>query len=128
MKVFKNKFCIVSAFVTGSTLKDNMNNHLKLMKFLDEGGFDYYHQVGIWDGKAELSLLIPNVTLNLARIFRKWFGQEAVIYGEDNCFFLLSAEKVLAATSEIEFENLTPGQDHSVLFTSHKDTKYIINF
>lgn len=124
MNMFDFDFLIVSAFTNNSPITTNLRKHDQLTKFLDDGGFDYYVQLGFYQNKPELSVIVFNINLKFSIFLLKSLNQDCVIFGTDHCFFLIDKNGVVFTTTE--FDDIT--SDHSIMFIDKTELKYKFKF
>ena len=81
----KDAFVIFSAFQSRLSHQDNMDNHKKVLRHLEDFGFKYKVVEGVYRGESELSILVPviNQVFDLATV-----EQLAHIYNQQSIFFV----------------------------------------
>ena len=81
----KDAFVIFSAFQSRLSHQDNMDNHKKVLRHLEDFGFKYKVVEGVYRGESELSILVPviNQVFDLATI-----EQLAHIYNQQSILFV----------------------------------------
>ena len=81
----KDAFVIFSVFQSRLSHQDNMDNHKKVLRHLEDFGFKYKVVEGVYRGESELSILVPviNQVFDLATI-----EQLAHIYNQQSILFV----------------------------------------
>ena len=81
----KDAFVIFSAFQSRLSHQDNMDNHKKVLRHLEDFGFKYKVVEGVYRGESELSILVPviNQVFDLATV-----EQLAHIYNQHSILFV----------------------------------------
>ena len=81
----KDAFVIFSVFQSGLSHQDNMDNHKKVLRHLEDFGFKYKVVEGVYRGESELSILVPviNQVFDLATV-----EQLAHIYNQHSILFV----------------------------------------
>ena len=81
----KDAFVIFSVFQSRLSKADNMDNHKKVLKHLENFGFKYKVVEGVYRGESELSILVPviNQVFDLATV-----EQLAHIYNQQSILFV----------------------------------------
>ena len=81
----KDAFVIFSVFQSRLSKADNMDNHKKVLKHLENFGFKYKVVEGVYRGESELSILVPviNQVFDLATV-----EQLAHIYNQHSILFV----------------------------------------
>jgi len=81
----KDAFVIFSAFQSRLSHQDNMDNHKKVLRHLEDFGFNYKVVEGVYRGESELSILVPviNQVFDLATV-----EQLAHIYNQQSILFV----------------------------------------
>ena len=80
----KDAFVIFSVFQSRLSHQDNMDNHKKVLRHLEDFGFKYKVVEGVYRGESELSILVPviNQVFDLATV-----EQLAHIYNQHSILF-----------------------------------------
>ena len=81
----KDAFVIFSVFQSRLSHQDNMGNHKKVLRHLEDFGFKYKVVEGVYRGESELSILVPviNQVFDLATV-----EQLAHIYNQHSILFV----------------------------------------
>jgi hypothetical protein len=81
----KDAFVIFSVFQSRLSHQDNMDNHKKVLRHLEDFGFKYKVVEGVYRGESELSILVPviNQVFDLATV-----EQLAHIYNQHSILFV----------------------------------------
>ena len=81
----KDAFVIFSVFQSRLSHRDNMDNHKKVLRHLEDFGFKYKVVEGVYRGESELSILVPviNQVFDLATV-----EQLAHIYNQQSILFV----------------------------------------
>ena len=81
----KDAFVIFSVFQSRLSHQDNMDNHKKVLRHLEDFGFKYKVVDGVYRGESELSILVPviNQVFDLATV-----EQLAHIYNQHSILFV----------------------------------------
>ena len=81
----KDAFVIFSVFQSRLSHQDNMDNHKKVLRHLENFGFKYKVVEGVYRGESELSILVPviNQVFDLATV-----EQLAHIYNQHSILFV----------------------------------------
>jgi hypothetical protein len=81
----KDAFVIFSVFQSRLSHRDNMDNHKKVLRHLEDFGFKYKVVEGVYRGESELSILVPviNQVFDLATV-----EQLAHIYNQHSILFV----------------------------------------
>ena len=75
---------ILSAFLGNRSYEDNQIFHWIMFDDLEKNGYRPIQSHGIWDFNYELCWKIPDIELKKLLIFAKKYGQESVIYANNN--------------------------------------------
>ena len=65
----KDAFVIFSVFQSRLSHQDNMDNHKKVLRHLEDFGFKYKVVEGVYRGESELSILVPALFIRISNPF-----------------------------------------------------------
>lgn len=100
--------------------------HTRFQEMLEKAGYDFFHQIGFWNGNAELSLLITHISKEVAHAYASYLNQEAFIFGQKvNGLWTYSLIYSCGITTELSVIVTDQiAQNHSVLFMGDREVKY----
>lgn len=76
------EYGVISAFVEGGD--NNLQRHDFLCNELKDLGYSPVNITGEWEGHKELSVLVPNISMNDLITLGKKYNQDAVVYSCEN--------------------------------------------
>lgn len=113
-----NEFGILSAFLSTLSPEDNNARHKTLKQRVRGLGYGFIPAKGVWDGAAEMSLFVPNMSREDVATLAAEFGQEAYVHGADGKYQVLHTD-----TGGVLSEGQT-GEDFRQFDESESPTAY----